>query len=134
MDALREALASAQVDLLNPLAAEVLDSQDSLASLRAEYEIPTLGGMGADLALCQTIDSQATASSPSLYFCGNSLGPLARRTRQIVNEELDVWSQQCVGLVSIASHRAGPWTGTLSTRMVARACSQRRRSIDASAG
>lgn len=99
MEALDDALALNSLDVLDHRAAQHLDEQDELAPLRAEFEIPTLGGMGADIGLCQSIDARATSSSPSLYFCGNSLGPLARRTRKILSEELDVWSQRC------AAHR-----------------------------
>ena len=31
-----------------------------------------------------------------VYLCGNSLGLLPKRGRQIVNEELDVWSKRSV--------------------------------------
>ena len=120
MSTLQSALAS--VDPLDPRAAAVLDEQDPLHSLRSEYEVPTLGGMGADLGLCQSLDNQATASSPSLYFCGNSLGPLARRTRQIVNEELDVWSQWSVGADAAELTRSALSMGISSTRTDGRAC------------
>ena len=123
MDSLKCALAAAQVDPLDKRrAAAVLDQQDGLAALRSEFEIPTLGGMGADLVLCQSLDDQATADSPSLYFCGNSLGPLARRTRQIVNEELDVWSQWSVGADAAELTRSALSMGISSTRTDGRAC------------
>jgi kynureninase len=28
----------------------------------------------------------------SMYFCGNSLGLMPRQTKELVNQELDVWA------------------------------------------
>lgn len=40
-------------------------------------------------------------------MAGNSLGLLPRRAREIVNQELDVWSSRCVGFPSrVATHAA----------------------------
>lgn len=34
----------------------------------------------------------------SVYFCGNSLGLMARRTRDLVNQELDVWASSYISV------------------------------------
>ena len=50
------------------------DAHDPLAPMRERFELP-VGGDGA----------------PLVYFQGNSLGPMARRTRELVAEVLDGW-------------------------------------------
>jgi kynureninase len=47
------------------------------------------------------------ADEPCVYLCGNSLGLLPKRTRRLVNEELDVWSHKCVRWLSDASGERG---------------------------
>lgn len=37
------------------------------------------------------------------YLCGNSLGPLAKRSRALIEEELRVWSTLCVSVAKLAS-------------------------------
>ena len=38
---------------------------------------------------------------PCTYMCGNSLGLLAKRSRKLVEEELEVWATRCgLGLPS----------------------------------
>ena len=55
--------------------ARAADAQDALSRYREEFALPAL----AD-------------GRPSIYFCGNSLGLMARRTREIVDAELDAWA------------------------------------------
>ena len=52
------------------------DSRDELAAFRESFHLP----LGKD-------------GSPSIYFCGHSLGLAPRRTAQVLNEELDAWAQ-----------------------------------------
>jgi kynureninase len=53
-----------------------LDVADPLTSLRDRFEMP-LGPEG----------------DPAVYVCGHSLGPIARRAREILEEEIDAWSR-----------------------------------------
>jgi kynureninase len=57
-----------------------IDADDSLASFRDEFHIPP----------------QADGS-PSIYFCGNSLGLQPKAARAMMKEELDDWTQMGVG-------------------------------------
>jgi len=70
-------------------AAERLDAADSLASLRADFCIPARKN-----------------GSPSVYFCGHSLGLASKSATRIVNEELDAWARY-----GVAGHfdSARPW-------------------------
>lgn len=36
--------------------------------------------------------SQLTSDGEAVYFCGNSLGLLSKRGRELVMQELDTWS------------------------------------------
>ena len=58
----------------------VLDAADPLASLRERFELPR----GQD-------------GRPLIYFCGHSLGPLPKASREIVDEELDAWAELGIG-------------------------------------
>ncbi|CCA69230.1 related to BNA5-kynureninase, required for biosynthesis of nicotinic acid from tryptophan via kynurenine pathway [Serendipita indica DSM 11827] len=40
--------------------------------------------------------SPEDASKPCVYLCGNSLGLLPKRTKQLISEELDVWGKRAV--------------------------------------
>ncbi len=60
-------------------AAERLDAADSLASWRAEFCIPP-----------------RTNGSPSVYFCGHSLGLASKNAARAVDEELDAWARHGV--------------------------------------
>ena len=69
--------------------ARAQDEADELSRFRARFELPR----GAD-------------GAPLLYFAGHSLGPMPRRARDYVNEELDAWSA-----LGVEGHFAGrhPW-------------------------
>src|SRR5437762_3218759 len=54
--------------------AQQLDEADKLRRFREEFEIP----------------------KGKVYLCGNSLGPLPKRCRALLNQELDKWSSQGV--------------------------------------
>ena len=70
-------------------AAKRFDSEDALAKYRDEFEFP----LGPD-------------GNPCLYFTGHSLGLMPKRTRTIINEELDAW-----GKYGVEGHFEGnhPW-------------------------
>lgn len=57
------------------------------SSQRAEFLVPKAGGLSA-------VDSKLVPDpqTESVYLVGNSLGLQPRRTRQVVNEELDKWA------------------------------------------
>lgn len=68
--------------------AAVLDQRDVLAPLRNEYTLPNLRAI--------TGASGDRGQEPALYFCGNSLGPLPKRSRELVLQEMDVWAERGV--------------------------------------
>src|SRR5438128_1572605 len=66
-----------------------LDREDSLRDFRKKFHLP----LGKD-------------GKPLIYFAGNSLGPMPKAARQIVEEELDNWARLGVD----AHHATGtPW-------------------------
>ena len=76
------------------------DAEDPLAWARKEYEIPSARACGAETGesrrmqlICRLV---LKADGDAIYFCGNSLGLLAKRARKHVMEELDVWSSSQV--------------------------------------
>ncbi|EDQ88034.1 uncharacterized protein MONBRDRAFT_26773 [Monosiga brevicollis MX1] len=74
------------VNLADQRLAQALDEADPLAHLRQEFSIPQMKDIKqADLKLVE-------AESDCIYLCGNSLGLMPKRTRTIVNEELDTWA------------------------------------------
>ncbi|OBZ75336.1 Kynureninase [Grifola frondosa] len=66
------------------------DSDDALRGLRDEFAIPTNRQMKA------TAVAPELADAPCTYLCGNSLGLMPKRARQLVNEELEVWATRAV--------------------------------------
>ncbi len=70
-------------------AAKKFDSEDPLYSYRSEFEFP-----------------QTSMGEPCLYFTGHSLGLMPKRTRGIIQEELDAW-----GRYGVEGHFEGkyPW-------------------------
>jgi kynureninase len=66
-----------------------LDAEDPLRQFREKFHLP----LGKD-------------GKPLIYFAGNSLGPMPRSARQVVEEELNNWAKLGVD----AHHAAGtPW-------------------------
>jgi len=57
-----------------------LDARDELASFRSKFILPPRNAKDA-------------SSGDSIYLCGNSLGPQPKRTRELVQEDLDVWAR-----------------------------------------
>lgn len=70
----------------DPAHALTLDADDELAHFRDEFEFPP----------------PPHGAAASIYFVGNSLGPMPRTARQYVNDELDRWSQ-----LGVAGHFTG---------------------------
>jgi len=69
--------------------AREMDAQDPLRDFREHFYLP----VGKD-------------GKPLIYFAGNSLGPMPKSARHIVEEELDNWAALAVD----AHHAAGtPW-------------------------
>lgn len=78
-----------------------LDNQDALKSLRQEYQLPLM----KDVVEGNEKDEGAI----SLYMCGNSLGPLSKRSKMYVEQELQVWGKKAV--LGHWDHPFGrPWT------------------------
>lgn len=73
----------------DPALAASLDAADPLGAFRERFELP----------------SPHTGSSESIYFVGNSLGPLPKKARSYLDTELDRWATLGV---------AGHFTGELS--------------------
>lgn len=70
--------------------AKCLDDHDELAALRQEYFLPTMEEVSP------TNTKETPFTEPCLYLCGNSLGPLARRSKQYLEEEIDAWKRKAV--------------------------------------
>lgn len=82
--------------------AEKLNAHDSLASMKDEFRIP----LTSEGALYRPL------GSPTLYFCGNSLGLQPKRTAPYVEEELAKWAQYGVE----GHHRTvRPWVSVEDT-------------------
>ncbi|KAF7793026.1 hypothetical protein EIP86_004131 [Pleurotus ostreatoroseus] len=64
--------------------------EDTLSQFRDEFIIPTFRSMKAARVPEQLQDE------PCTYMCGNSLGLLAKRSRKLVEEELEVWATRAV--------------------------------------
>ncbi|KIP09114.1 hypothetical protein PHLGIDRAFT_126566 [Phlebiopsis gigantea 11061_1 CR5-6] len=64
--------------------------EDALSKYRDEFVIPTNRSMKASRVPDSLLDDTCT------YLCGNSLGILPKRSRQLVQEELEVWGTRGV--------------------------------------
>jgi len=65
--------------------ARFLDSRDELAHLRDEFNLPN-----------QPAPKGAQAGpEKAIYLCGNSLGLMPKRTKALIDQELEVWSDRC---------------------------------------
>eukprot|EP00055_Hartaetosiga_balthica_P011009 m.48869 g.48869 ORF g.48869 m.48869 type:complete len:452 (+) comp7420_c1_seq1:36-1391(+) len=73
-------------DLNSQEFAAMMDEKDPIAHLRDEFFVPKNGDL-------KCVDnSLVDPNESSIYFCGNSLGLQPKRTKRIINEELDVWA------------------------------------------
>ncbi|KAI0798075.1 kynureninase [Abortiporus biennis] len=69
---------------------KISPNEDDLSKFRDEFYIPTNKSMKASQV------SSERENEPSTYLCGNSLGLLPKRSRKLVEEELDVWGTRAV--------------------------------------
>ena len=90
--------------------AQKLDAQDPLAKFRDEFAIPprrSVSGKQPVVGMFITIDycwfywhglieSEADLDKPCTYLCGNSLGLMPKRSRELVMQEFDVWADRYV--------------------------------------
>ncbi|KAG0168969.1 Kynureninase (L-kynurenine hydrolase) [Apophysomyces sp. BC1034] len=85
--------------------AEELDREDSLAKFRDEFAIPTRRQVSGKEPVAEN-DSDLDQSCT--YLCGNSLGLMPKRSRELVIQELDVWAAR--GVEGHWNHPHGrPW-------------------------
>lgn len=42
------------------------------------------------------LHANSPVNQPCTYLCGNSLGALAKRSEELVKEEMEVWATRCV--------------------------------------
>ncbi|KAI0831447.1 kynureninase [Trametes gibbosa] len=69
---------------------KIAPEQDALLTFRAEFAIPTFRQMKAGAVASDIADE------PCTYLCGNSLGLRARRSKELIEEELEVWATRAV--------------------------------------
>ncbi|KAI0695913.1 kynureninase [Cytidiella melzeri] len=91
-----------------PSSFKLLHNEDILRKFRSEFVIPTYRQMKAGSVPDALQDEECT------YLCGNSLGVMAKRSKELILEELDVWGTRAVeghfdhphgrDWVSIANH------------------------------
>ncbi|KAK9240193.1 pyridoxal phosphate-dependent transferase [Lipomyces kononenkoae] len=74
---------------LHRVTAHKLDSEDPVAPARNEFYIPTRAEITQNAEISRP-------DAPSLYLCGNSLGLQPKLTRQLLDEELNVWARNGV--------------------------------------
>ncbi|KAI0636839.1 kynureninase [Trametes polyzona] len=63
---------------------------DALRNFRDEFVVPTFRQMKASAVPADLADE------PCTYLCGNSLGLLPKRSKKLVQEELEVWATRAV--------------------------------------
>ncbi|KAG8996912.1 Kynureninase (L-kynurenine hydrolase) [Tulasnella sp. JGI-2019a] len=96
------------MDLTDHRFSDALDEQDPLKEFRKEFILPTNRGIGA------TKVAQDLQDEPCTYFVGNSLGPLPKRSRELLNEEINVWATS--GVNGHFSHPHGRNWMTISSQ------------------
>ncbi|KAF0330586.1 hypothetical protein K456DRAFT_1755376 [Colletotrichum gloeosporioides 23] len=87
--------------------AQQLDAQDKLRHLRDEFIIPTKGSLrkkelngtfpnkqavNGHVNGANGVSSSADDDTPSVYFCGNSLGVPPKAVKEYVNAQLETWA------------------------------------------
>ncbi len=82
-----------------------LDRADPLSAFRAEFEIPSAAAI-ASLGNTSAPTANAVEGPSSIYLCGNSLGCMPRRTRDLLAQELTDW-----GSIGVEGHlhATRPW-------------------------
>ncbi|KDN44717.1 kynureninase [Tilletiaria anomala UBC 951] len=114
LSSLQQQQVSGLASTLDRKLAKLLDEQDSLAVLRQEYHLPTMQDIGVAATSASSSQQRETSPVPTsldqsaLYLCGNSLGPLPKRSKQLLYEEIDVWGSR--GVLGHFDHPLGrPW-------------------------
>ncbi|KAG7104210.1 Kynureninase 1 like protein [Verticillium longisporum] len=91
--------------------AQQMDRQDELRHFRNEFILPTKGSLkkkaingtlpnGEQLTVNGETNGHSTSPSddtPSIYFCGNSLGVQPKAARHYLNAQLETWASIAVG-------------------------------------
>lgn len=76
--------------------ADYLDQQDPLHPLRSHYHLPLkVSAQHSSWPTSQPAPAPSS-SEPALYLCGNSLGPLPKLTKTLLQEEIDAWGTHSV--------------------------------------
>ncbi|GAA5813658.1 hypothetical protein MFLAVUS_007143 [Mucor flavus] len=73
--------------------AENLDNQDKLSKFRQEFVIPLRRYVSGENAVTE---KESDLDDECTYLCGNSLGLMPKRSRELINEELTTWGQKGV--------------------------------------
>ncbi|CAG8600358.1 9690_t:CDS:2 [Acaulospora morrowiae] len=101
-DLIERLAAKAKLDPLSVEFSKHLDEHDRLKPLREEFSIPK----SKDVVTEGT--SKTKPNEEVVYFCGNSLGLMPKRVRQLLSQELDVWAT--AGVVGHFNHKFDrPW-------------------------
>jgi len=88
-ETLQDLAAAHNLDMNSLHFCEVMDQEDALARFRSEFSIPLKKDVSGPHA--QTEDNE-----PSVYLCGNSLGLMPLRSRDLVMQEFEVWGKKGV--------------------------------------
>ncbi|CAO3607697.1 unnamed protein product [Mucor hiemalis] len=93
MTTISEIIEKSQYSLSSIELSESLDEQDSFRKYRDEFVIPQRRSVSGENPISEK-DSDLDESCT--YLCGNSLGLMPKRSRDLINEELDAWSRRGV--------------------------------------
>lgn len=91
--------------------AQEADRHDPLARLRSEYHLPLRESTRYSAWPEGKAAPEPSSSEAAIYLCGNSLGPLAKRTHRYVTEDLNAWATH--GVLGHFNHPQGAsrqWT------------------------
>ncbi|CAO3664662.1 unnamed protein product [Umbelopsis ramanniana] len=87
-ETIQDLAASLNMDMDSLAFCKTMDERDSLRRFRDEFSIPLKNVAGADF--------QGDGDEQSIYMCGNSLGLMPLRSRNLVMQEFDVWGKKGV--------------------------------------
>ncbi|KAG5438933.1 hypothetical protein PCANB_002263 [Pneumocystis canis] len=102
--------------------AKFLDENDPLALLRYEFEWPNNKEKIINEIINEENNTLKTSSlrETHIYLCGHSLGLLPKRTRELINEELNIWAE-----CAVEGHERHPYgrawinVGSMVSKMMA---------------
>ncbi|KAI8147409.1 hypothetical protein BJV82DRAFT_595375 [Fennellomyces sp. T-0311] len=80
--------------------AEHFDNEDTLAKYRNEFAIPIKRNVSGDHP-----HNESELDKPCNYLCGNSLGLMPKRSRELVQEELEVWATRYISFETVQNRR-----------------------------